>query len=472
MSEKSIKTGPVKSPAGRAKKPSGTSSPMAGLLKKWGLGFETIMESLRDGVYITDHHGCFVYVNGVIEARSGRSAAALEGRRFLDIVSPKDQQRVKEDFENILKGKESEPYAMEYLRSNGMPAMVEIHSRAIQKEGRVIGVLGISRDISDRMKNEEAMRFTNVVLENRVEKRTAALMNAVKKLEKQIQERLEAEAALKTSEKKYRLLVETMNEGFAIQDESGVLTYVNDKYCRILGYEKEALIGRSSLEFLDLQNKRIFLEQLEARRHGGNEIYEIAFTHKDGKKIHVITSPRSMYDEKGRFIGSFAVLTDISPIKAVAWKLRKREQELEIKTVNLEEANTALKVLLKKREEDKAELEKKVLFNIKELVEPYLEKLKQSGLNETQKALVGILGEHLKDISSAFSHHLSSSYLGLTPMEIQVANLVRQGWRTKDMAGLLHLSKRTVEVHRRNIRKKLDLRNKKINLRSYLMSLP
>lgn len=151
--------------------------------------------------------------------------------------------------------------------------------------------------------------------------------------------------------------------------------------------------------------------------------------------------------------------------------LKQREKDLETKSSNLEEANIALKVLLRKRDEDKTELEEKILLNIKELVIPYLEKLKMSGLDEKQKTHVSILESNLNDITSSFSHRLSSKYMNFTPSEIQIANLLRQGKTNKEIGELSHTSQRTVAFHRENIRKKLGLKNKKINLKSYLLSL-
>jgi DNA-binding CsgD family transcriptional regulator len=136
-----------------------------------------------------------------------------------------------------------------------------------------------------------------------------------------------------------------------------------------------------------------------------------------------------------------------------------------------EELNTALRVLLKKREEDKTDLEEKVLSNVKDLVLPYLEKLKNTSLDANQKVYVGILESNLLDIISPFSHRLSSKYLGLTPTQIQVANLVKGGKATKEIAQLMHLSPRTVECHRENIRKRLGIKNTKANLRTYLSSI-
>jgi DNA-binding CsgD family transcriptional regulator len=134
---------------------------------------------------------------------------------------------------------------------------------------------------------------------------------------------------------------------------------------------------------------------------------------------------------------------------------------LEIKTSKLEEVNTALRVLLKRREEDKAVLEEKVLFNMRELVILLLEKPQRTGLDKRQKVYVSILESNLTDIISPFSRRLSSLYLDLTPTEMEVANLVKHGKTTKEMAELLDLSGRTIDTHRDNIRRKLGIKTKK-----------
>ena len=152
-------------------------------------------------------------------------------------------------------------------------------------------------------------------------------------------------------------------------------------------------------------------------------------------------------------------------------ELRAVNEELEVKTINLEEANVALKILLKKRDADKLEFEEKILMNTKDLIMPYIEKLSRSGLNERQNVFVRIIESNLNDIISPFSLKLSSKYLNLTPAEIQVANLVKQGKTTKEIANLLNVSYRTICFHRQNIRKKLGLQNQKANLRSHLMAL-
>jgi DNA-binding CsgD family transcriptional regulator len=151
-------------------------------------------------------------------------------------------------------------------------------------------------------------------------------------------------------------------------------------------------------------------------------------------------------------------------------RVEERTQELRLKSESLEEMNTALKVLLKKREEDKNELEEKVIYNVKEMVQPFMEKLGRTRLDDRQRVFLEILESNLNDIVSPFAKKLSTRYLNLTPSEIQIANLVKHGKTTKEIADLLSLSTRTIESHRDSIRKKLGIKNQKANLRTHLMS--
>jgi PAS domain-containing protein/DNA-binding CsgD family transcriptional regulator len=151
--------------------------------------------------------------------------------------------------------------------------------------------------------------------------------------------------------------------------------------------------------------------------------------------------------------------------------LKKRKKELAEKTYSLEETNIALKVLLKRREEDNIVIEEKILGNVKELVLPYLQQLKNTNLSDKQRAYLEIADFNLNDIISPFLHELSSRYSHLTPTEIQVASLIKEGKTTKKIADLTNSTTGAIDFHRKNLRKKLGLRNTKTNLRSHLLSL-
>ncbi len=150
---------------------------------------------------------------------------------------------------------------------------------------------------------------------------------------------------------------------------------------------------------------------------------------------------------------------------------RRAEEALESKAKKIEEFNTALKVLLEQRDKDKDELDNWVLSNVKNLIMPNIEKLKK--LIPTLKAAshISVLESNLKDITSSFSHRLSSKYLNLTAKEIQVANLVKDGKTSKDIAEILNISQRTIDFHRKNIRSKLGLADKRTNLRASLLNM-
>ncbi|HVN71243.1 MAG TPA: helix-turn-helix transcriptional regulator, partial [Desulfomonilia bacterium] len=157
--------------------------------------------------------------------------------------------------------------------------------------------------------------------------------------------------------------------------------------------------------------------------------------------------------------------------KASEMVLRSREVELGKGRRELEEMNSALKVLLKQREEDKIAMETNIISNIKTSVLPYIERLESSGLTESQMRALSMLKSLLGDIISPFIRNLSSQYIGFTPHEIQVASLIKEGKSSKEIAEILSISLNTVHTYRYKIRMKTGLKNNKINLRSYLHTL-
>jgi DNA-binding NarL/FixJ family response regulator len=211
---------------------------------------------------------------------------------------------------------------------------------------------------------------------------------------------------------------------------------------------------------------------IEALRETGSWVGELTARRKDGSPFDAQLSANMVTDDAGEPLVMMGSFVDITERKRAEKALRRRERELELKTASLEEANAALKVLLKRREEDKRELEEKVLSNVKELIVPYVEKMKKSPMDARQMALLGIIESHLADIVAPFLHKLSSKYSTLTPKEIQVAALVKEGKTTKEIAGLLVSGTDAIEFHRKSLRRKLGLTNTKANLRSYLMSVP
>jgi PAS domain S-box-containing protein len=292
----------------------------------------------------------------------------------------------------------------------------------------------------------------------------------ITQIRKADKERKRAEEALRESQEKLTGIVESVTDAMIMMDKEFNVVWTNDIVKGLfepdrVGNKCYAVYhGRASV------CKPCIVQQCfqDSKIHE----FETEITDADGKqKTLWCTANVAAWDEDGRPRMVVEFLRDITDRKLVNQKLREREAALEIQTNKLKEVNTALRVLLKRREEDMTELEERVLSNLRQMVIPHIEKLKKSGLDAAQIGYVNILQSSLNDIVSPFSHKLSSKYLSLSPREIQVANLVREGKTTKAIADLLNVSPNAVVYHRYHIRKKLGLRGKKINLAAYLSSL-
>jgi PAS domain S-box-containing protein len=147
------------------------------------------------------------------------------------------------------------------------------------------------------------------------------------------------------------------------------------------------------------------------------------------------------------------------------------EEKIKARTSELEDMNATLRILLKKREEDKTEIGDKIFANHKLILAPIMDHLKKSLTRESQKEMMSLLESELKNIISPFSRQLSDKLVNLTPTEIHVANLIKSGKTNKEMSKIMNSSIHTISRHRENIRKKTGLKNKKVNLRSFLSTL-
>ena len=148
-----------------------------------------------------------------------------------------------------------------------------------------------------------------------------------------------------------------------------------------------------------------------------------------------------------------------------------KEKDLENKNIRLKEFNTALKVLLEKRDRDKDQFEEKVIHNVKELILPYIEKLKKEKNKSNQAFYLNIVESNLNNIISPFGVNLKRKHYNLTRSEMRIADFIKNDKSTKEIAAILNLSSKTIEFHRDNIRVKLQIKNKKINLRTHLLSM-
>jgi PAS domain S-box-containing protein len=311
---------------------------------------------------------------------------------------------------------------------------------------------------------------TDYVLKNRLSRLGPAVSRALHEVEER-KERKRIEQELKESEIRYRTIFENTGTATIIVSEDATIVLANREFERLLGYSRSEIEGKKYWKELVVEDDIVKVNDPKKPRgkhfKRPTDGYELRIMNNNGDIRNVLVNFAAIPSTERTVIS----LLDITERKTAEEALKKREQELEIKSQSLEEVNTALKVLLKHREEDKTTLEEQVLSNVRKLVLPYLEKLKHLKLNDTQMAHVEIIESHLHDVVSPFLRTLTTQYLNLTPREIQVASLIKEGKTTKEMTDIINISATAVDFHRKNIRLKLGLKNTKANLRSYLLTL-
>ncbi len=394
--------------------------------------YRSLTEKAFAGVYLVQD-GKFQYINENAATYAGYSQKELVGRKSDSIVYPKDRKDVKANATKMLCGKRNSPHEFRIVTKKGDVRWIMETVTPITIRGRP-AVLGNSMDITE-----------------------------LKDAKNKIEEFKDLESSI---------LDATPHAIFILQERR--IIFANDAVEAVFGWKPEELIGKSTKilyptdEDFQRLGRRAYTA-LERRRNFMEPEYPCR--RKDGKDI----TCRINGSRIGKLLRNRRVVVtyeDITEKKKAERALHERQKQLEIQAIDLEKVNTALNVLLKKREEDKKKLEENILSNVKELIVPCVGMIRKGKVNNETIQYVDLIESNLNEIVSPFIRTLSSRYLKLTPKEILVASFLKNGKSTKEIAQMLNTSIRGVEFHRENIRLKLGLKNKKENLRSYLLSFP
>jgi len=378
------------------------------------------------------------YVNKRASEIDGRPVRELVGRHMRETTHPDDYKTASQSYRKKLAGKPVNKYRYRGIDKNGQTIWLEIIGMSILWEGR------------------------------------PAVLNFVTDVTKQV----EAEEALKTSE---RMLAEIVNflpePTFAIDTEGKIIIW-NRAMEKMVGVKAANMLGKDHYEhalpfygeripmLIDMvqkPNKKDF-KRYPSFKKEKNILYAEHSFQLNGETRWLSCKASPFYDHNNKLIGAIESMQDVTDSRnAVA--------ELKNKSLHLEEANTALKVLLEYRKNDRSEIEEKIAGNVKTLIIPYLNKLKTTGLDTAQTVYVNILESHLEEIVSPFLTNMTMHQANLTPREIQIADLVKQGRSAKEIAQILNIAVHTANNYRKRLRKKFSLQHKDKNLRVHLLSL-
>ncbi|MBI5550813.1 MAG: PAS domain S-box protein [Desulfobacterales bacterium] len=290
-----------------------------------------------------------------------------------------------------------------------------------------------------------------------------------------ISERRMAEQALSRSEARYRLLFESANDAIFLLEE-GKAVDCNPKATALLKCTRTDIIGYTPLDFSpefqptgrrsadEIENIRATVTQLLP------VVFEWRFRNKDGELFETEVS-LTQFAVSGVSYG-IAIVRDVTEKKRLIDTLKKSEKELDDKTRYLEKVNQALKASLDHREIEIRSVEENMVAKIKQFIFPYLSELGRCKIDTDAQAYLKIVETNLSDLLSQSSHTIFSKYIDFTPTEIRIADLIREGNDTKEIARLMGVSPSSIQWHRKHIRSKLGLTNKNTNLYRYLNSKP
>jgi len=313
---------------------------------------QAIIDNIEDGYYEVDLEGHFTDFNDAMTRIAGRSRQELMGMNARDIMDKFHGEQAFKVFEKVYYTEmAAKAVDWELIRKSGSKRIVEVSvSLKRDQDSRPLGFLGIARDITHR-------RFI--------------------------------EQALKESEEKYRTIIENIEDGYYEVDLAGNFTFFNTALEKITGYSRNELMGMNNRIIMDEYNAGLVYKVFQNVYQTGmaTKAIDWELRTKDGSRRYVEVSVTLKRDLNSKPVGFMGIARDITERREHMETLVAREKELEIKTKDLEDLNTALKVLLERRERDKIELQDTIISNVNDIVMPYLARAKKRRPIKSKKSI-------------------------------------------------------------------------------------
>jgi PAS domain S-box-containing protein len=261
---------------------------------------------------------------------------------------------------------------------------------------------------------------------------------------------------LETMLEQHRSLANIFPHHFGCIDESGCYTYWNPHSEKMFGYCAQEVIGIRGSDII-FATRGMAQEIMQAVEEKGIFNDEVVLRHRDGCVFPARLAIIPLKKTAGKAMPYYEFAQDISE-----FKITKKE---------IEDLKAALRVLLHKMEEEKKEYRDNLLAMLNQSIMPHLKQIQHDSTDPRILASIKSINANIDYFKTNCFSTLQANAYELTPTEVEVSRLVAGGTCTKDIARRLNISAETVAFHRKNIRRKLGICNRKINLCSHIASL-
>ena len=240
----------------------------------------------------------------------------------------------------------------------------------------------------------------------------------------------------------------------------------------MIGYTRKEIVNRKKWSDLILPEQQSLFERHWETLLKGEKVshYHYTLIHRSGALVYVVLYATARFDKQGKIINTRGIVVDITPRKKMEAILKVSQEKIKTQQLLFEEKSMVFNEVLTRSEIEKRKIQQNIFANMEHCVFPALAELKRK-LRPVDRRRLEVVEGNLRQLTTAFGCHISDYRLKLTPREIEIANMIKNGFTTKEIAETLNVSLRTVDNHRNHIRKKLKIANKNISLAAYLQTL-
>jgi len=289
--------------------------------------YKILFDNAADLIAVVDTQGIFLDLNKKFEEESGYKKTEMLGKNVFEcgIVTESSAEEMMINLAEMLSGREWNIFEVEGVRKDGGIVPYELRAVPFIKDGEIIEVHAILRNITERKQAEDELLKHRDKLEDLVKERTAELEKALDEL--------------KWGEEKYRTILENIEDGYYEVDLKGNFTFFNDSMCRMLGYSPEEMMGKNNREYMDEKNsKKVFHTFHTVFTTGqSSKTYDWELVKKNGDICFIETSVTLIKEPSGDPIGFRGVARDVTEKKYSEVALRESEEKYRSILQNIEE---------------------------------------------------------------------------------------------------------------------------------------